>query len=190
MFQSTLLKRTMSLVVLSLVASAIIATIAFVVAGKSATLTIELENALKIDSKLNDVFSNNPEYFEDSDFRYFFFGSSYANGHDYYLVNMNGDIVNYTSIENRNLSPTDTAEILTKLNIHLIVEQLVLQLQQLQLIILHSQLVTQQEQVITLLNGQFQEWIPISTILMVNHLQLLQKMLKRFTQLVLQAMNI
>ena len=74
MFQSTLLKRTMSLVVLSLVASAIIATIAFVVAGKSATLTIELENALKIDSKLNDVFSNNPEYFEDSDFRYFFFG--------------------------------------------------------------------------------------------------------------------
>ena len=79
MFQSTLLKRTMSLVVLSLVASAIIATIAFVVAGKSATLTIELENALKIDSRLNDVFSNNPEYFEDSDFIYLFFGSSYAN---------------------------------------------------------------------------------------------------------------
>ena len=116
MFQSTLLKRTMSLVVLSLVASAIIATIAFVVAGKSATLTIELENSLKIDSKLNDIFSNNPEYFEDSDFRYFFFSSSYATGHDYYLVNMNGDIVNYTSIENRNLSPADTAEILTKIS--------------------------------------------------------------------------
>ena len=116
MFQSTLLKRTMSLVVLSLVASAIIATIAFVVAGKSATLSIELDNALKIDSKLNDIFSENSEYFEDSDFRYYFFSSSYAAGHDYYLVNSNGDLVNYTSLENRNLSPADTLEILTKLN--------------------------------------------------------------------------
>jgi hypothetical protein len=106
----------MSLVVLSLVASAIIATIAFVVAGKSATLSIELDSALKIDSKLNDVFSNNPEYFESSDFRYFFFSSSYAAGHDYYLVNMNGDLVNYTSQENRNISTSDTFEILTNIN--------------------------------------------------------------------------
>ena len=116
MFQSTLLKRTMSLVVLSLVASAIIATIAFVVAGKSATLSIELDNALKIDSKINDIFSSNPEFFENSDFRYYFFSSSYAAGHDYYLVNMNGDLVNYTSQENRNISPSDTFEILTKIN--------------------------------------------------------------------------
>ena len=116
MFQSTLLKRTMSLVVLSLVASAIIATIAFVVAGKSATLSIELDSALKIDSKINDIFSTNPEYFENSDFRYYFFSSSYAAGHDYYLVNMNGDLVNYTSLENRNISPSDTFEILTKIN--------------------------------------------------------------------------
>ena len=114
MFQSTLLKRTMSLVVLSLVASAIIATIAFVVAGKSATLSIELDSALKI--KINDIFSTNPEYFENSDFRYYFFSSSYAAGHDYYLVNMNGDLVNYTSLENRNISPSDTFEILTKIN--------------------------------------------------------------------------
>ncbi len=116
MFQSTLLKRTMSLVVLSLVASAIIATIAFVVAGKSATLSLELENAIKIDSKYNELLSNHPEYFEDSDFRYFFFSSSYSTGHDYYLINMNGDLINYTSIENRNLSPADTAVILTKIN--------------------------------------------------------------------------
>ena len=116
MFQSTLLKRTMSLVVLSLVASAIIATIAFVVAGKSATLSIELDSALKIDSKINDIFSTNPEYFENSDFRYYFFSSSYAAGHDYYLVNKDGDLVNYTSQENRNISPSDTFEILTKIN--------------------------------------------------------------------------
>ena len=48
MFQSTLLKRTMSLVVLSLVASAILATIAFIVAGRSATISIELRQCLKI----------------------------------------------------------------------------------------------------------------------------------------------
>ena len=61
MFQSTLLKRTMSLVVLSLVASAVIATIAFVVAGKSATLSLELESAIKIDSRYNEIFSSHPE---------------------------------------------------------------------------------------------------------------------------------
>ena len=116
MFQSTLLKRTMSLVVLSLVASAILATIAFIVAGRMTTLRIEVENATKQDYKYKDIFQNHPDYFENVDFRLLFFNTSYASGHDYYLVNMNGEILNCTSIENRNLKVSDTAVFLPLLN--------------------------------------------------------------------------
>ena len=86
MFQSTLLKRTMMLVVLSLLASAILATIAFLVAGKTTTLGIEVDNATKQDFELKKILTENPEYFNDVDTRLFFFNTSYTTGHDYYLV--------------------------------------------------------------------------------------------------------
>ncbi len=82
MFQSTLLKRTMTLVVLSLLASAILATIAFLVAGRSATITVELDRALEQDVKFQGLFEKNPHYFDNVDYRIFFFDSSYATGHD------------------------------------------------------------------------------------------------------------
>ena len=116
MFQSTLLKRTMSLVVLSLVASAILATIAFVVAGTTSTLSLEVENAVKQDLKYKEIFDNNPHCFESADFRVFFFATSYASGHDYYLVNSSGEIVNSTAIEHRTLKPGDSAKIVPVLN--------------------------------------------------------------------------
>ena len=116
MFQSTLLRRTMSLVVLSLLASAIIATIAFVVAGKTSTLQLEVDNSLAQDSKYNEIFTANPELFESADFRNYFFASSYATGHDYYLVNMNGDVVMCTSTEHRNMKSNITYEIFTQIN--------------------------------------------------------------------------
>jgi len=117
MFQSTLLKRTMSLVVLSLLASAIIATIAFVVAGKTSTLQLEVDNSLAQDARYNEIFSANPELFESADFRNYFFASSYATGHDYYLVNMNGDVVMCTSTEHRNMKSNITYEIFTQINL-------------------------------------------------------------------------
>ena len=116
MFQSTLLKRTMTLVVLSLLASAILATIAFVVAGNSKTMEIEINNALKQDTRYMEILTTHPEYFESSDFRYFFFDSSYASGHDYYLVSTDGTPVNYTAIENRSLSVRDTHNLVPNLN--------------------------------------------------------------------------
>ena len=116
MFQSTLLRRTMSLVVLSLLASAIIATIAFVVAGKTSTLQLEVDNSLAQDSRYNEIFTANPELFESADFRNYFFASSYATGHDYYLVNMNGDVVMCTSTEHRNMKSNITYEIFTQIN--------------------------------------------------------------------------
>ena len=114
MFQSTLLKRTMSLVVLSLLASAIIATLAFIVAGKTSTLQLEVENSLAQDAKYNEIFTANPELFESQEFRNYFFESSYATGHDYYLVNMNGDVLQCTSSEHRNMRANTTYEVLTQ----------------------------------------------------------------------------
>ena len=102
MFQSTLLRRTMSLVVLSLLASAIIATIAFIVAGRSSTLQMEVETSIAQDLRYNEIFAANPELFNSADFRSYFFASSYATGHDYYLVNSKGEVVNCTSLEHRN----------------------------------------------------------------------------------------
>lgn len=116
MFQSTLLKRTMTLVVLSLLASAILATIAFVVAGRNATLSLEVNNAIAQDVKLKDVLTKNPDYFESVDIRIFFFDSSYATGHDYYLINSSGDLINCTSLENRSIKIKDTINLVPALN--------------------------------------------------------------------------
>ena len=116
MFQSTLLKRTMMLVVVSLLASALIATIAFIVAGSSATLTSEVDNALAQDAKYQKILNANPDYFEDVDFRLFFFNTSYVSGHDYYLMSANGNIVNSTGLDNRNLSIRDITTLYPILN--------------------------------------------------------------------------
>ena len=116
MFQSTLLKRTMMLVVVSLLASALIATIAFIVAGSSATLTSEVDNALAQDAKYKKILTANPDYFEDVDFRLFFFNTTYVSGHDYYLISHNGNILNSTSLDNRNLSIRDITTLYPILN--------------------------------------------------------------------------
>ena len=118
MFQSTLLKRTMSLVVLSLVASAILATIAFVVAGRLSTMSSEVDNATQIDLRYKEIFTNHPEYLESVDFRLFFFESTYPTGHDYYLLNANNEIVNATSLEHRSIGPSITADLFPSLNSH------------------------------------------------------------------------
>ena len=116
MFQSTLLKRTMTLVVVSLLASALLATIAFIVAGRSATISLEADNAIKQDMRYKEIFTSHPEYFENVDFRLFFFDSSYATGHDYYLVNQAGDVISATSLEHRSLNKADTYELVPILN--------------------------------------------------------------------------
>lgn len=116
MFQSTLLKRTMTLVVVSLLASALLATIAFIVAGRSATISLEADNAIKQDIRYKEILTSHPEYFESVDFRLFFFDSSYATGHDYYLINEEGEIINSTSLEHRTLSKTDTYNLVPLLN--------------------------------------------------------------------------
>jgi signal transduction histidine kinase len=73
---------------------------------------LELDKALAQDLEYKELFTNNPDYFNDVNFRIFFFNSTYATGHDYYLVNADGEIINSTSIEDRNVSISDSTHLI------------------------------------------------------------------------------
>ncbi|MBP5261134.1 MAG: HAMP domain-containing protein [Clostridiales bacterium] len=111
MFQSTLLKRTMSLVLWALLASALLATIAFIVAGRRATINMEVKNAISQDEVYLNLFSQTSGFFDNEEYRMFFFKTTYASEHDYYLMSEDmATIYDYTPEENRNLSNSETLE--------------------------------------------------------------------------------
>lgn len=107
MFQSTLLRRTMSLVIISLIASAILATIAFIVAGRSATIENETKTAINQDIVYRQMFLEDPYLLDNDDSRAFFFKTSFASGHDYFLIGSDGKLIECTPIEKMNISTTD-----------------------------------------------------------------------------------
>ena len=111
MFQSTLLKRTMSLVLWALLASALLATVAFIVAGRRATINMEVKNAISQDEVYLNLFSQSSGFFDNDEYRMFFFKTTYASEHDYYLMSEDmSTIYDYTPTENRNLSNSETLE--------------------------------------------------------------------------------
>ena len=111
MFQSTLLKRTMSLVLWALLASALLATIAFIVAGRRATIDMEVNNAISQDEVYLNLFSQTSNFFDNDEYRMFFFKTTYASEHDYYLMSEDmSTIYDYTPEENRNLNDSETIE--------------------------------------------------------------------------------
>ena len=63
MFQGSLLKRTMTLVLGALISSAILATVAFVFAGRNATINLEVSNAISQDQVYNELILENPDFF-------------------------------------------------------------------------------------------------------------------------------
>ena len=107
MFQSTLLRRTMSLVIISLIASAILATIAFIVAGRTATIESETTTAINQDIIYRQQFLADTSLLDDEDSRNFFFKTSYATGHDYFLISPDGKLIQSTPIEKMNISNKD-----------------------------------------------------------------------------------
>ena len=114
MFQSTLLKRIMSLVLWALLASALLATIAFIVAGRRATINMEVKNAISQDEVYLNLFSQTSNFFDNDEYRMFFFKTTYASEHDYYLMSEDmSTIYDYTPNENRNLSNSETVEALS-----------------------------------------------------------------------------
>ncbi len=107
MFQSTLLKRTMSLVIISLVASAILATIAFIVAGRTATIDIETTNAINQDMVYQRIFQEDPDLIDNEVSRSTFFSTSFASGHDYFLISPSGKLLASTPTDKMNISAKD-----------------------------------------------------------------------------------
>lgn len=114
MFQSTLLKRTMALVLWALLASALLATIAFVVAGRRATINMEVKNAVNQDEVYLSLFSQSEGFFDNDEYRMFFFSTTHASEHDYYLVSYDmSTIYDYTPEDYRNLNDSQTLEALS-----------------------------------------------------------------------------
>ena len=104
----------MSLVLWALLASALLATIAFIVAGRRATINMEVKNAISQDEVYLNLFSQTSNFFDNEEYRMFFFKTTYASEHDYYLMSEDmSTIYDYTPNENRNLSNSETVEALS-----------------------------------------------------------------------------
>ena len=104
----------MSLVLWALLASALLATIAFIVAGRRATINMEVKNAISQDEVYLNLFSQTSNFFDNDEYRMFFFKTTYASEHDYYLMSEDmSTIYDYTPNENRNLSNSETVEALS-----------------------------------------------------------------------------
>ncbi len=116
MFQSTLLRRTMSLVIVSLIASAILATIAFIVAGRTATIESETRTAINQDIIYRQQFLADTSLLDEEDSRNFFFKTSYATGHDYFLISPDGKLIQCTPLEKMNISSKDIDHVNNTLN--------------------------------------------------------------------------
>lgn len=109
MFQGSLLKRTMTLVLGALISSAILATVAFVFAGRNATINLEVSNAISQDQVYNELILENPDFFNNEEFCSFFFSTTFASGHDYYIFNNDmKTVVRSTPYDNLNLSEDET----------------------------------------------------------------------------------
>ena len=116
MFQSTLLRRTMSLVIISLVASAILATLAFIVAGRTATIDIETTTAVNQDIVYQQLFMEDPGILDNEQSRNFFFNTSFASGHDYFLISQNGKLLQSTPTDKMNITVKDINNVNNTLN--------------------------------------------------------------------------
>lgn len=116
MFQSTLLRRTMSLVIISLVASAILATLAFIVAGRTATIDIETNHAVNQDIVYQQLFMEDPGILDNEQSRNFFFNTSFASGHDYFLISQSGKLIQSTPTDKMNIAVKDINNVNNTLN--------------------------------------------------------------------------
>ncbi len=101
-----MLKRTMALVLWALLASAILATVAFIFAGRQVNIETQTEAALDQDSVYTNLLKVFPEFFDSKEYSHVFFETTHSSGHDYYLVTEDMQrIINCTPSEYLNLTP-------------------------------------------------------------------------------------
>jgi len=104
MFQSTMLRRTMTLVFTALFASTLLTVIAFVLAGRNATIDMEVDNILNQNRDTGKYLSQHPELLNDEYFVEYFFNMSLGSLKDYYIYDTNGDVIYGTSAEQRTVN--------------------------------------------------------------------------------------
>jgi hypothetical protein len=93
MFQSTLLRRTMTLVIGALVASTFLTLVAFLLAGRNVTVNNEITRTLEQTRGISSAINEVPEYFNDDDFIKFFLDSSLITDKDIFILDGKKDIL-------------------------------------------------------------------------------------------------
>lgn len=97
MFQSTLLRRTMTLVIGALVASTFLTLVAFLLAGRNVSINNKVESALEQTRRISETIINSPEIIEDKEFRKILFASSFMSDKDIFLIDENMNIIEQPS---------------------------------------------------------------------------------------------
>ena len=89
MFQSAMLRRTMSLVIGALAASMLLTLIAFLLAGRSVTIDNEVERTIDQTFAIKRAIVDNPEIIDNESIRQILFDTSFAtSGADIFLMDM------------------------------------------------------------------------------------------------------
>ena len=101
MFQSTLLRRTMTLVIGALVASTFLTLVAFLLAGRNVTINNEINRTLEQTRGISNAFKEAPEYFGEMNFLKAFLDSSLITDKDIYIVDTDKNIIAEPSVSHR-----------------------------------------------------------------------------------------
>jgi len=108
MFQSTLLRRTMVLVLGALTMAMLMSSLAFLMAGRMTTMDMDIQSALQQESVYSRIFEMDPEFLDDDNYRSYFFSVTANAGRDYYLFAEDKTILMSTGNDLINLSSANT----------------------------------------------------------------------------------
>lgn len=108
MFQSTLLRRTMTLVMGALVASTFLTLVAFLLAGRNVTINNKVDRTVAQTQRLCNAIGTSSSIIDNQDFRTVLFESSLMTDQDLYLLDKDGDVIEQPRVDSRLLNAEKT----------------------------------------------------------------------------------
>lgn len=93
MLKSVTLRRTMTLVLCALFATALLTSFAFVLAGKTTTVNVDVDEAFSQANTIAQMLTDSPELISDDSFRNSLFNSSTLTGRYFFLIDEEGNTV-------------------------------------------------------------------------------------------------
>ena len=108
MFQSTLLRRTMTLVMGALVASTFLTLVAFLLAGRKVTINNKVDRTVEQTQRLCDAIGASSSIIDNQEFRTVLFSSSLLSDQDLYLLDKDGNVIEQPWVESRLLNGEKT----------------------------------------------------------------------------------